>query len=75
MGEVGPAGLPRCDSVALDFAPSQLPCIAMPVTKGTLHGAESLEEHGIACQGVLWKFGFISFVVWGEDGGRDNRES
>lgn len=43
VGEFGPAGLPRCDSVALDFAPSQLPCTAMPVNKGSLRGAESLE--------------------------------
>lgn len=45
--EVRPGELPGCDNVALDFAPSQLPCTAMPVTKGGLHGAEYLDF-------VLW---------------------
>lgn len=74
LGEVGPAGLPRCASIAPGFAPSQLLCTAMPVTKGSPCGAESLEEHGVACQDVLGKYGFISFVC-GEDGGGDNRGS
>jgi len=73
VGEVGPAGLLRCDSAALDFASSQLLCTVVPVTKGNLRGAESLEEHEVACHDALGKFGFISFVVWGRDGGRDNR--
>lgn len=69
VGEAGPAGLTRCDSIALDFSPSQLPCTAMPVTEGSLHGQESLEERGVACQDVLGKFGFIRvFFFWG--GGR-----
>lgn len=45
--EVGPGELPGCDNIARDFAPSQLPCTAMPVTKGGLHEAESLDF-------VLW---------------------
>lgn len=69
VGEAGPAGLPRCDSIALDFSPSQLPCTAMPVTEGSLHGQESLEERGVACQDVLGKFGFIRvfFLGGGEE--------
>lgn len=78
VGEAGPAGLTRCDSIALDFSPSQLPCTAMPVTEGSLHGQESLEERGVACQDVLGKFGFIRVFFFGGgggDGGRDNRGS
>lgn len=64
-------GLPRCDSITLDFAPSQLLCIAILITKGSFQrfcpitkGAESLEEHGAACQGVLGEIWLYLLRVW-----------
>lgn len=36
--EVGAAGSPRCDGIALEFTPSWLPCTATPGNKGACLG-------------------------------------